>query len=103
MQEFPVKRGQAKNLEDGGLGNIMKDIFDHSEPRDGGFISSHGAIRSIYAELKDKSTLIVDTQMDTSVSDDVALETRKKYNDFMQRATGFNAKERVKRMKKSVE
>jgi hypothetical protein len=40
--------------------------------------------------------------MDPTVNDDVALQTIRAYNTFLERATGYSAKERGKRAQKKA-
>ena len=47
-------------------------------------------------------TLRVNTESDTSASDDVIIDTNRRFRKFLDAATGFSTKERVKRAK-SVE
>jgi hypothetical protein len=54
------------------------------------------------AKLKDKTTLIVNTTTDTKAKADVASDTIKQYNVFLEKATGFNSKERRTRLQKKA-
>ena len=44
----------------------------------------------------------MDSESDMNVADDVAFETNKLYRKFLQEATGYTAKERLKKAKKEV-
>lgn len=47
--------------------------------------------------------LAVDTSSDKTVTDDeIVLQTNKAFRDFLYKATGYTAKERVKNAKKAV-
>ncbi|OPY18608.1 MAG: hypothetical protein A4E23_01350 [Methanomethylovorans sp. PtaU1.Bin073] len=47
--------------------------------------------------------MAVDTESDTTVTDDEAiLDTNKRYRDFLYKATGYTAKERLKKAKEEV-
>ena len=80
----------------------MKEVFGNVEEKDGKFVSSFGALREIVAWPAKKNALGIDTKMDTSVANEVALDTVKAYNKFLEAATGFTSKERGKRMQKKA-
>jgi len=48
-------------------------------------------------------SVIVDTESDMSVNDDVILDTNKRFRKYLDAITGFSTKERVKRAKSPVE
>jgi hypothetical protein len=47
----------------------------------------------------DGKSVIIDTESDLSASDDVILDTNKKFRKYLDVITGFSTKERVKRAK----
>ena len=47
-------------------------------------------------------SLVVDTESDVSVSDDVIIDTNRRFRKFLDAVTGFSTKERVKRAKSVV-
>ena len=63
---------------------------------------NYGALAPMVTWVKDKSTLMVDTTMDPNVDLERGLDSRKKYNQFLDVATGFNAKARTKRLKEKA-
>jgi hypothetical protein len=102
MQEYEVRRGHQENIESEKLRAHMQEIFGNAEERDGKLVSSFGALKEIAAWPGKKNILMVDTKMDTTVADEVAQQTIKAYNIFLERATGFTAKERGKRAQKKA-
>ena len=48
--------------------------------------------------VESPSKLVVDTTMKTDVDTAVAADTIKRYNTFLERATGFTSKQRRKRL-----
>jgi len=102
MQEYEVRRGHQENIEPAKLKAHMQELFGSVDEKDGKLISSFGALKEIVAWPGKKNILMVDTKMDPSVADDVALRTIKAYNTFLERATGFTAKERGKRAQKKA-
>jgi len=65
-------------------------------------VSSFGALKEIVAWPAKKNILGIDTKMDTTVANEVAQETIKAYNKFLETATGFTSKERGKRIQKKA-
>ena len=74
------------------------------EPAGDGFAISYGAIRRLIVRPgATGKTLTVEIETDPGVGDDaVILDTIRKRNAFLEAATGFSSKERVKRSKKKA-
>lgn len=47
--------------------------------------------------------LHVDSESNKEAKDDIILDTNKRYRDFLEEATGYTAKERLKMAKKAVQ
>jgi hypothetical protein len=63
---------------------------------------SFGAIKEMKAWVQDKK-LHVETLSDMSVKDEKLIkDTNKRFRDFLEEATGYTAKERLKMAKKAV-
>lgn len=111
MQEYEVKRGNTKDLDDrikSGFANIFQK---EPELKDGHYIISYGSMKTldVWAGEKNK-TVLVDTVTDEAVlalpdslSDGIILDTNKKFRQFLDLVTCFTTKERVKRAKKAAE
>ncbi|MBI4415520.1 MAG: DUF5611 family protein [Euryarchaeota archaeon] len=97
MQAYPVKRGQYKNIEGVRLKDLMEMVFGPVREEDGKFVASYGALERIAAWTDGKS-LFVNTTANPKVDDETAVRTRTAWNVFLERATGFNAKQRAKRL-----
>jgi len=80
----------------------MIGIFGNASERDGKIVSSFGALKELTAWASAKNVLSIDTKMDTSVGDQAAQDTIRAFNTFLERATGFSAKERAKRAQKKA-
>lgn len=103
MQEFDIRRGHHKNIEGEKLEAIVREIFGSvSKGEDGSLETRFGALDSLTIRSKDKKALLIDTKMNPAVEEATASETIRKYNEFLQRATGFSAKERSKRLQKKA-
>jgi hypothetical protein len=102
MQEYEVRRGHQENIEPEKLKTHMKEVFGNVVERDGRFVSSFGALKELVAWPCKKNAICIDTKMDTSVANEVARDTVKAYNKFLETATGFTSKERGKRLQKKA-
>jgi hypothetical protein len=100
MNEYDIKRGHFEKIEGDKLEILMKDIFENVQAKDGKLTTSFGAIENLSAWAEGKQKLCVETKMNTDVDDKTATETIRKYNLFLERSTGFSAKERRKRTSK---
>ena len=102
MQEQDIKRGNYKNVEGEKLKEMMENVFGDVEKDGDAYIVNYGALQPFRVWVKDKSTLCIETIMKKDVDEQTAIDTRKKYNAFMEMATGFTAKQRNKRMQKKA-
>ena len=100
MQELEIRKGHYQNIEGGKLKVLMRELFGDVCETDGKLVSNFGAMKPITVWLKDKGTLCVDIQTDAGVDSDTAMKTISTKNVFLERATGFSAKERMKRLQK---
>ncbi len=98
MEEMDVKRGLGSNIEGDKLGDLMKEIFGNVEKEGDWFVSNYGAMQPIRTKLSTKSSLAMEITT-VSVPDDEVLGTMRKRNAFLEKATGFNSKQRLKRLK----
>ncbi len=97
MQKYDVRKGLEGNIEMARLKELVSQSFGGSSEEQGKVTASFGALAKFIAWGEDKS-LCVETLMRTDVPNEVAAETIKRYNSFLERATGFNSKERKKRL-----
>ena len=102
MNEYEVRRGHQGNIAPEKLKEHMQEIFGNAEQRDEKLVTSFGALKELRVWAGGKNLLCVETEMDPGVPDDVAAQTIKAYNTFLERATGYNAKERGKRAQKKA-
>jgi len=103
MQEYDIKRGHFAKIDGDKLEIMMTEIFGSTSKRDDGFyVTSFGALAELHIKIKDKGALLVETVMDPKVDQSLASETIKKYNQFLERATGLTSKERSKRLQKKA-
>ncbi len=104
MEEFEVKRGSTKDLASRIPIELSRHFGCEPESVGDGYAIAYGAIRRLVAAPgPGGKTLRVEIETDTSIDDDaVILDTIRKRNAFLEGATGFSSKERVKRSKKNA-
>ncbi len=100
MNTYDIKKGHYEKIEGEKLEALMTELFGNSKKSGEKLNSSFGALEKITVWLDGKKSLCVETKMNTSVDDKTATETIRAYNQFLERATGFNTKERKKRANK---
>lgn len=98
MRDYELRRGHWKNVEGEKLLHLMQDVFQDGRKEGEGFVvENFGAITRLYAQILGKTHLRVDTVMNAKVGNDDAQKTLRAYNDFLELATGYDAKQRAKR------
>lgn len=103
MKEYDIRRGHFKNIEGDKLKNLMESTFGQVDIEGNKLKAHYGALQPLTTWVEGKDVLCVETQMNQDVADDVINETIQRYNKFLEEATGFTSKERIKRAKKKVE
>jgi len=101
MQEYTFKRGYKLDLER--IHECLAESFPAEIKKDGDkLVMSYGIFKTLTVWIQNKK-MAVDTESDTTVTDDEAiLDTNKRYRDFLYKATGYTAKERLKKAKEEV-
>ena len=100
MQTYPVRTSHRGNLRPETLEPIVQSVFDSARRAGEGVETSFGALVRLRASAEGK-TLAVEVEMNPKVPDELARETIRRYNVFLEQVTGYTAKERAKRAKKS--
>ncbi len=111
MQEYPVKPGHAGKID-------FKMIFEaafgsyEEDSEEGWLKTSYGSMPKIWAKQDGKKKVIVDTETDKSIAvrmaegDDeagqIAMDTQRTWNDFLEGVTGYNAKMRSKKIQEAA-
>jgi hypothetical protein len=98
--EYDVRKGHYATIEGDGLKNIMIECFGGAQEKEGTLTTSYGAITRLDAKVISSSKLDVSANMDKAAATDVQAETIRRWNLFLERATGFTSKERGKRLQK---
>ena len=101
MQELDIKRGHYARI-DGRVDEMMKDIFGNVREEDGWYVSEYGAMQPIKVQLKGKKAVLVDIITVSDVDEQTAIDTIKAKNRFLEGLTGYNAKERAKKLQEKA-
>jgi hypothetical protein len=98
--EYSFKRGCRPELER--IRAVLEEEFSVEVREEGGrLLLSYGALKSIEVSIEGKK-MVVTTDSSEDVADEVALDTNKKFRNFLEKATGYTAKQRLKQAKKEV-
>ncbi|MDR2866641.1 MAG: DUF5611 family protein [Methanomassiliicoccaceae archaeon] len=97
MKEFDIKKGWAKNIEGDLLEKLMKEMFGNCAKDGDMLVSSYGVLKKISVRQISNVLLAVDTEAGDAKDDSQILDSKRKLNMFMEKATGFDAKARMKR------
>ncbi len=100
MQEYPIKRGLTKDLPER-IVTELKNSFGVEPTKSGeAYRISHGALKRLdVTPGAGGKSVIIDTESDKNASDDVIIDTNKRFRKYLDAITGFSTKERVKRSK----
>jgi len=101
MERFDVKRGLMKQIiADGGLAVLAKKYFENVKA-DGetSFSGSHDIMVSISAHFSETGALAIDVKnvppdFDNPEAMKIAQDSRRKWTQFLDEATGYNSKQR---------
>ncbi|ADE37061.1 DUF5611 family protein [Methanohalophilus mahii] len=101
MQEYKLKRGHSPDIER--IYEVLEECFPSDISRKGDkLVTSYGVMKELSVWMNGKK-LVVDTNSEAEgVPDEVILDTNKRFRNFLYKATGYTAKERVKNAKKAV-
>jgi len=95
-----IKRGHWRTIDGDGLRSLMEEHFEGPVEVDGEgwHLVEYGALKPLKVKMLSKSELEVLTVSDPDVADDLAGESIRRFNRFLEAATGFNSKQRKKRL-----
>jgi len=101
VQSYPVRPTHRKNLELAAIGAIARNHFATVEVGPAEVQASFGAIVQLLAR-PDGKALAVEVRTNPKVDEPVARESIARYNRFLEEITGYSAKERARRLRKSA-
>jgi hypothetical protein len=98
--EYSFKRGFRPELER--IRSALEEEFPTDIQVEGErLLLSYGALKSIEVWVEGKK-LFVTTESSDEVGDEVILDTNKRFRNFLERATGYTAKQRLQQAKKEA-
>jgi len=98
--EYSFKRGFKPELER--IKAVLEEEFPTEIREEGGrLLLSYGALKSIEVWVEGKK-LSVTTESNDEAGDEIILDTNKRFRNFLERATGYTAKQRLQQAKKEV-
>jgi len=108
LQQYEVKRGLPKKTD---LRALLQQHFGSAKDNGGWAETSYGAMPVIRAKYENEK-LVVDTQNDQTLAPrvakgdkqalEVAMDTQRRWNEFLLNATGYDAKTRGKKAQEAV-
>ncbi|HDS64036.1 MAG TPA: hypothetical protein ENN52_07985 [Methanofollis liminatans] len=101
MQEYQIKRGFKDGLEERMIASLSECFGTEPSETDGRYTISFGALKHLEVCLGPKgNTVLVDTESDLSADDETILDTNRRFRRYLDAVTGYNSKERAKKMQK---
>ncbi len=101
IQEYTFKRGFSPDISR--IRELLAKNFPAGIKEENGKLDlSYGAFARLVVGINNKK-LWVETESARGLADDVILDTNKRYRIFLEEATGFSAKDRLKKAKKEVQ
>lgn len=102
MRDYELRRGHWKNLEGDKLQKLMEECFGEVRLEGEWLVAAFGALKMVKARLNGKETVSIDSETDRSASMEVARQTMPVWNGFLERATGYDAKQRAKKAQEAA-
>jgi hypothetical protein len=98
--EYSFKRGFRPELER--IKTALEEEFPTEIREEGGrLFLSYSALKSIEVWIEGKKMLVT-TEPSGEVGDEEILDTNKRFRNFLEKATGYTAKQRLKQAKKEA-
>jgi hypothetical protein len=100
VQEYVFKRGFKKGAHERIL-EALKDCFGVDvEESDEEYVLSYGALQKVTIRVSD--TLLVETEAKEGAPDELIVDTNARFRCFLEKATGYTAKQRAKKAQEAV-
>lgn len=102
--EYDIKRGWFKNIEGDLLEKMMNDVFGNVRSEGEVLVSTYGVLDRIEVKIltKDKLDIVTVNKEGCESDDNAILDSKRRLNEFAEKATGFDAKARMKRAQKKA-
>jgi hypothetical protein len=99
--EYTLKRGFKPDLER--IKGILETEFPSEVSQEGERLKlSYGALKGMEVWIAGKKLAVV-TESAPGVADELAFDTNKRFRDFLEKATGYTAKQRLQMAKKEAQ
>ena len=100
IQEYAFKRGFKKEAHKH-IVEALKACFGADvNVRDEEYVLSYGALRKMTIHVSD--TLLVETESRKDVPDALMIDTNARFRCFLEKATGYTAKQRAKKAQEAA-
>ena len=101
--DYDIKKGWYKNIEGDLLAQLMQEVFGNVVAEGETLVSTYGGLERIDVKVlaKDKMEIVTVNKPGTATDDEI-LDSKRKLNAFAEKATGFDAKARMKRAQKKA-
>ena len=101
--DYDIKKGGYKNIEGDLLAQLMQEVFGNVVAEGETLVSTYGVLERIEVKVlaKDKMEIVTVNKPGTATDDEI-LDSKRKLNAFAEKATGFDAKARMKRAQKKA-
>jgi hypothetical protein len=109
MQSYPVKPGHAAKVD---LPMVFDACFDAHKKEGDWLAGSFGSMPQIKVRYEGKKEFVVDTVTDKTFAQkvaggdrdamQVAMDTQRRWNEFLEAATGYDAKQRSKKIQEAA-
>ena len=100
--EYDIRKGHYASIEGDNLKEIISSVFGNAAVEGDKIVSSFGAITRLEVKVLSKTLMDVSSVTDKTASLEVQTETVRRWNRFLEQATGFTSKERSKRLQKKA-
>jgi len=98
--DYAFKRGYKPDIER--VRQVLEEEFaSEVQEEQGKLLLAYGALKSITVWIEEKRLNVV-TESTSGISDQIVLDTNKRFRNFLEKATGYTAKQRLEMAKKEV-
>ena len=98
--DYSFKRGFKPDMDR--IKAVLEEEFPSVREEDEKLVTNYGALKSIVVWIEGKKMVVV-TESDPDAGDELILETNKRFRTFLEKATGYTAKQRMKKAKQEAQ
>ncbi len=98
--EYRLKRGFKPDIER--VRGVLEEVFPTEVHEEGDMlVIGYGALKRVEVKIVEKKLSVI-TEANPEASEETMLETNRLFRDFLLKATGYTAKQRIKQAKKDA-